>query len=174
MHAPEHRHLLPSSPAAAGVEPAAARPPHSPEQLRDLERDVEYVVDECFFTVGQVVGMHTTVDWDAVVWWRDHYRARFLAAMKAFGNRWQEDRTNVTSVAVMLAERAVRYAEGKSSIDVEAARQAAADVQRYCGIHARRRMGARGRSGAEGELARIAGYWCPEDEEPPPPPWGEG
>lgn len=175
MRTPEPRPLAPPpSMDRTGATPVIARHQHSPSEIRELERQVEYVVDECFFAVGQVVGMRMTLDWDAVVWWRDHYRARFLAAMKAFGNRWQEDRSNVTSVAVMLAERAVRYAEGKPSIDVEAARQAAADVQRYCGIHARRRMGARGRSGAEGELARIAGYWCPEDEEPPPPPWGEG
>jgi hypothetical protein len=141
-------------------EPLVARQ-HTPEERRELERQVEYIVDECFFTVGQVVGMRMTVEWDAVVWWRDHYRARFLAAMTAFGNRWAQDRSNVTGVAVMLAERAVRYAEGKPAIDVEAARQAAADVQRYCEIHARRRTGVRGRRASEGEIARIAGYWCP-------------
>ena len=58
--------------------------------------------------------------------------------MMAFGNRWLEDRSNVTSVAIMLAERAVRYSEGKPSIDAEAARKAAADVERHCELHARR------------------------------------
>jgi len=53
------------------------------------------------------------VDWDAVVWWRDHYRARFLAAMQAFGNRWQQDRNNVTGVAVMLADWILRL-QGRS------------------------------------------------------------
>ena len=47
---------------------------------RDLEREVEYIVDDCFFTVGQVVGMRMTVDYDAVTWWRDHYRATLRAA----------------------------------------------------------------------------------------------
>jgi tetrahydromethanopterin S-methyltransferase subunit G len=65
--------------------------------VQELERQVEYIVDECFFTVGQVVGMRTTVDYEAVIWWRDHYRAKFLSAMKAFGNRWRQDRANVTS-----------------------------------------------------------------------------
>ena len=129
---------------------------------RDLEREVEYIVDECFFTVGQVVGMRMTVDYDAVTWWRDHYRARFLAAMKTFGNRWLQDRSNVTTVAIMLAERAVRYAAGKSSIDGEAARQAAADVQRYCELHARRAARSRG----DDAPARIAGYWCTENPIP--------
>jgi hypothetical protein len=145
----------PLSSPSAGV----PRLPYA-DDARDLERQVEYIVDDCFFTVGQVVGMRTTVEWDAVVWWRDHYRARFLAAMTAFGNRWLQDRSNVTSVAIMLAERAVRYAEGKPAIDREAAMRAAADVERYCELHARRRARALGRDLSDQEPARIAGYWC--------------
>jgi len=26
-----------------------------------------------------------------VVWWRDHYRMKFLRAMEVFGNRWLQD-----------------------------------------------------------------------------------
>jgi hypothetical protein len=132
----------------------------------DLEREVEYIVDDCFFTVGQVVGMRMTVDYEAVIWWRDHYRATFLAAMKAFGNRWLQDRSIVTSVAIMLAERAVRYSDGKASIDCEAARQAAADVQRYCELHARRAARSRDAGNGDDAPARIAGYWCTYDPEP--------
>ena len=29
--------------------------------VQELERQVEYIVDDCFFAVGQVVGMRTTV-----------------------------------------------------------------------------------------------------------------
>jgi hypothetical protein len=150
---------------------AAPTPADAPltQDVRELERQVEYIVDDCFFTVGQVVGMRTTVDYDAVIWWRDHYRARFLAAMTAFGNRWAEDRANVTSVAIMLAERAVRYAEGKPAIDEEAARRAAADVERYCELHARRKARALGMSTEEAP-ARIAGYWC-NYEYPDPGPY---
>lgn len=128
--------------------------------IQELERQVEYVVDDCFFTVGQVVGMRTTVDYEAVIWWRDHYREKFLAAMMAFGNRWMEDRANVTSVALMLAERAVRYSEGKSSIDVESARRAAADVERHCELHARRAARRQGHDTSDAAVPRIAGYWC--------------
>ncbi|HZM96601.1 MAG TPA: hypothetical protein VFB92_24435 [Vicinamibacterales bacterium] len=128
--------------------------------VRDLERQVEYIVDDCFFTVGQVVGMRTTVDWEAVVWWRDHYRQKFLGAMTAFGNRWLQDRSNVTSVAIMLAERAVRYSEGKPSIDAEAARKAAADVERHCALHARRAARRQGLDPSDTSATRIAGYWC--------------
>jgi hypothetical protein len=139
--------------------PGASLDTSRTQDARELERDVEYVVDECFFTVGQVVGMRMTVDYDAVVWWRDHYRARFLAAMKAHGNRWLQDRANVTSVAIMLAERAVRYCEGRSSIDYDAARKAAADVERYCQLHAQRKARSLDRDRNEAP-AQIAGYWC--------------
>lgn len=136
--------------------------PDSPSAVdaQELERQVEYIVDDCFFTVGQVVGMRTTVDYEAVIWWRDHYRERFLAAMTAFGNRWLQDRSNVTTVAIMLAERAVRYSEGKTSIDAEAARKAAADVERHCELHARRAARRHGLDPSDTAATRIAGYWC--------------
>jgi hypothetical protein len=127
---------------------------------QELERQVEYILDDCFFTLGQVVGMRTTVDYDAVMFIRDHFRVKFLAAMTAFGNRWQQDRSNVTSVVMMLAERAVRYAEGKPSIDVEAARRASADVERHCALHARRAARAQGLDPSEPGAVRQAGYWC--------------
>ena len=129
-------------------------------EIQELEHQVEYIVDDCFFTVGQVVGMRTTVDYEAVIWWRDHYREKFLAAMMAYGNRWMEDRSNVTGVALMLAERAVRYSEGKPSIDAEAARRAAADVERHCELHARRAARRQGQDTSDAAVPRIAGYWC--------------
>ena len=128
--------------------------------VQELERQVDYIVDDCFFSVGQVVGMRTTVDYEAVIWWRDHFRAKFLAAMMAFGNRWLQDRSNVTSVAIMLAERAVRYSEGKPSIDADAARRAAADVERHCELHARRAARRQGLEPSDTAATRIAGYWC--------------
>ena len=128
----------------------------------ELERMVDYIVDDCFFSVGQAIGMRTTVDYEAIIWWRDHYRVKFLNAMRAFGDRWLQDRQNVTGVAFLLAERAVRYAEGRPSIDVESARRAAADVERYCALHARRKASRRNTIASDGAVPRIAGYWCIE------------
>lgn len=125
----------------------------------ELQRTVEFVLDDCFFTVGQIVGTRKTVEYDAVIWWHDHYRERFLAAMRRFGERWLQDRTQVKAVALMLAERAVRYAGDRDAIDRAAAQRAAADVERYCAAHSRRAARAR-RGESETELARIAGYWC--------------
>ena len=123
-----------------------------------LEEAVKYVLSDCFFAVGQTIGMRMTVDYDAVIWWHDHFRTKFLAAMGRQGNRWLEDRENVTAVGWMLAERAVRHAVGGDTIDVDAARRAAADVERYCEIHAKRAVQA-GDSDA-GTSPRLAGYWC--------------
>jgi hypothetical protein len=136
----------------------------APEQtdvhdIAELERAVEFVVGDCFFAVGQAIGMRTTVEYDAVIWWHDHFRAKFLAAMSEFGNRWLLDRQNVTAVAFMLGERAVRYAEGRNAIDLASAMKAAADVERHCQLHARRAARANG----DDASARIAGYWCTGD-----------
>lgn len=125
--------------------------------VQSPEEAVAYVLVDCCFAVGQAMGMRTTVDYDAIVWWHDHFRAKFLAAMRCHGNRWMLDRENVTGVGWMLAERAVKHAGGRDSIDVEAARLAAADVERYCALHAKRARQADGR--AQGH-SRLAGYWC--------------
>ena len=124
----------------------------------DLEQTVEYVLADCFFAVGQTVGMRTTVDYEAVTWWHDHFRAKFLTALRRHGDRWQQDRETVTTVGWMLAERAVRHAAGSNSIGLEAARRAAADVERYCQHRARRARQAGEPAGSAG--SRVAGFWC--------------
>ena len=128
----------------------------------EAERAVEGILDDCFFALGQSIGMRMTVDYDAIMFIREHFRVRFLAAMRNFGNRWAQDRQNVTGVAMMLGERAVRYAGARESIDIESARQAAADVQRYCKLHARR--AGKLNPDFEGGQSRIAGYWCSDDD----------
>lgn len=125
-----------------------------------LERTVNYVLDDCFFTVGQVVGTRKALEYDAVIWWRDHYRQRFLQAMMNFGDRWLDDRRNVTAVAFLLAERAVQHAGQAASIGIEAAQKAAVDVERFCQLHSRRVARARGLLNSEGAAPLIAGYWC--------------
>ena len=144
-----------ASSAAVGAAPVGAE---SAAQERALEEAVEYVLSDCFFAVGQTIGMRTTVDYDAVVWWRDHFRDKFLAAMRRQGNRWLQDRENVTAVGWMLAERAVRHAAGRDSIDVQAARRAAADVERYCQIRSTR--AAKATDDDATNSPRMAGYWC--------------
>lgn len=123
-----------------------------------LEEVVAYVLADCSFAVGQTVGMRTAVDYDAIVWWHNHFRAKFLAAIRRHGNRWLQDRENVTAVGWMLGERAVRHSAGRNSIDVDAARRAVADVERYC--EARSKRATRGVEHGTDASPRLAGYWC--------------
>ena len=62
------------SPGPAATEPVATEPGND---VRSLEEAVKYVLADCSFAVGQAVGMRTTVDYDAIVLWHDHFRARF-------------------------------------------------------------------------------------------------
>ena len=135
----------------------------SPDETSAYERAVDVILDDCFLSIGQSIGLRATFDYDAVQWVRNNFRAKFLVAMGHFGNRWSQDRTTVTAVCGMLGERAVRHANGASSIDVDSARKASADVERYCQLHAARSNGGRGRAGSEGATALIAGYWCTWD-----------
>ncbi|MCY4662575.1 MAG: hypothetical protein OXF93_22605 [Acidobacteria bacterium] len=141
----------------AGGSSTASRTLELDAEEQSLEEAVAYVLVDCCFALGQAIGMRTTVDYDAIVWWHDHFRAKFLDAMRCHGNRWMLDRENVTAVGWMLAERAVKHANGRDSIDVAAARLAAADVQRYCALQARR---ARGADESDADQPRLAGYWC--------------
>ena len=127
------------------------------------ERAVDAILDDCFLSIGQGIGLRATLDFDAVVWVRTNFRVKFLAAMEQFGNRWLEDRATVTAVALMLGERAVRHANGAASVSLEAAMQASADVERYCQLHSARRSAARAGTSSESATAMIAGYWCTWD-----------
>jgi hypothetical protein len=142
------------------------RVPVRAENEATIAEAADYAVDDCFFAVGQAVGMRKTVDYDAVVWWRQHFRQKFISAMESFGNRWLEDRDKVTGVAFMLAERAVRYAGEHPSITLDIAQRASADVQRYCEHHEHRALRAASINPTDADVPRLAGYWCIESPKP--------
>jgi len=126
----------------------------------DLHDAVDYILDDCFFAVGQGVGDAKGIDHSALVWWRDRYRAKFLHRMTMFGTDWLTDRPRVTRVCRRLGELAAMHAGDKPSIDVESAVGASKDIERFCASHALRRSR---RLGAPGEPLRpewLAGYWC--------------
>ena len=151
------RQPVPTATLAHGYDASFAG---APDETLAHELAVDAILDDCFLSMGQAIGLRATLDYDAVVWVRNNFRARFLTAMQHCGNRWFEDRPTVTAVCGMLGERAVRYAEGAPSIGVDAVIKASADVARYCQLHAARRSGARGRPATEAATAMIAGYWC--------------
>ena len=134
----------------------------APDQTLTYERTANVVLDDLFLSVGQAIGLRATVDYDAVVWLRTHFREKFLAALDRQGDRWLEDRAVVTAVSALFAERAVRNANGAASIGIDDVRQAAADVERYCRAHARR-AATNAQGASDAATALIAGYWCTWD-----------
>lgn len=160
MNTDTTRQPIPPATTAHGYDPSIDG---APDETLAHERAVDAILDDCFLSIGQGIGLRATLDFDAVVWVRTNFRVKFLAAMEQFGNRWLEDRATVTAVALMLGERAVRHANGAASVSLEAAMQASADVERYCQLHSARRSAARAGTSSESATAMIAGYWCTWD-----------
>jgi hypothetical protein len=100
--------------------------------------EVDYILNDCFFAVGQAVGTRKHLDLDAIVWWRTRYRAAFLHAMTSGGNSWVRDRERVTAVGRFLGQRALHYAGDSPSIDINCARQASSEVDAGCRLGATR------------------------------------
>ena len=101
-----------------------------------VEAAVQYVLADCFFAVGQTIGMRMTVDYEAVIWWHDHFRAKFLAAMH---------RPSREPVVGGPRER------DRGRVD---ARRARSSARRRCGLDRPRRSSARG--GRRGTILRSS------------------
>jgi hypothetical protein len=99
-------------------------------------QEVDYIVHDCLFAVGQAVGVHGRIDYEAVVWLRARYREKFLHAMIQNGNSWAKDRHRVTAVSRYLGQRAVHHARDSRLIDVPAVVKASADVEQGCQMNA--------------------------------------
>lgn len=98
--------------------------------------EVDYILADCFFAVGQSVGLSKQLDYAALVWWRSRYREKFLEAMTAMGNSWARDRKRVTAVGRFLGERAAHHAGGELVITHQSAAQASSDVESGCLMNA--------------------------------------
>jgi hypothetical protein len=99
-------------------------------------QEVDYILNDCFFAVGQAIGTQKSLDFDAIRWWRTRYRAFFLHAMTANGTSWASDRQRVTAVGRFLGQRALHHARDRASIDVESAALASQDVETGCRMNA--------------------------------------
>jgi len=100
--------------------------------------EIDYILNDCFLAVGQAIGTQKALDPEVIVWWRARYRVAFLNAMIRNGNSWERDRHRVTAVGRFLGERALFHADGHSSIDLESALRASADVDSGCQMNATR------------------------------------
>ncbi len=100
--------------------------------------DIDYILSDCLLAVGQAVGPDRGVSFDAVTWWHRRYWRAFHHAMAARGTSWAADRRRVTAVGRYLGQRVVEYAGPQAEIDVAAAAQASAEVERGCQMNATR------------------------------------
>ena len=96
------------------------------------DRDVDGILHDCFFAVGQAVGDQKSIDYAAIVWWRKRYREKFLTAITVSGNSWDDDRDRVMAVSRWMGHRALAHAADRPSIDAECAAKAAADIEQGC------------------------------------------
>jgi hypothetical protein len=101
-------------------------------------QEIDYILDDCFFAVGQAVGTRKSLDFEVIQWWRARYRVFFLHAMTALGNSWLRDRDRVTAVGRFLGQRALHHAGERSSIDLRCAALASTDVETGCRMSAER------------------------------------
>ena len=99
---------------------------------------VEYILHDCFFAVGQTIGSEKRIEYDALVWWHQRYREKFLHALTSLGNSWEKDRRRVIAVGRYLGQCALHYAGPNRSIDLESAAKASRDVEMGCRMNAER------------------------------------
>jgi hypothetical protein len=102
------------------------------------QQEVNYILHDCFFAVGQMIGPDRRLDFDAIAWLHARYRDRFLYAMTHLGNSWTRDRRRVTAVGRYLGQRVLHHAGDKPVIDRACAARASADVERGCQMNAER------------------------------------
>ena len=149
----------PRDPAAApapagtgtGTDPGAASP--------ELAEAVGYVLGDCFFAVGQAIGMRMTVDYDAVVWWHDHFRMKFLAGdassrkpMVAGPRERDRGWLDAGRTCSALFRRAGTRSTSRPPVVLLLM------SKRYCEIRSKRAAPV-GDHDAE-TVSRLAGYWC--------------
>ncbi len=101
-------------------------------------QEVDYILNDCFFAVGQAIGTEKSVGFDVIQWWRTRYRAFFLHAMSVNGNSWHKDRRRVTAVGRFLGQRALFHAAEQPIIDLRSAALASQDVETGCRMSAER------------------------------------
>lgn len=97
--------------------------------------DLDDMLADCIFAIGQAVGRDKKVEQAAIVWWHARYREFFSCALDR-GNSWTDDRRRVTAVARYLGQQAARHALSRQSIDCAAAADASLAVEQGCHMQA--------------------------------------
>jgi hypothetical protein len=106
------------------------------------EHDVDLILDDCFFAVGQSISGLDDVEYDAIVWLHDRYRSRFLRMITALPHVWPQDRDRLMAVSRYLGQRAMHHVGGLGVIDARCVTQASAEVEARCQMKALEQCGA--------------------------------
>jgi hypothetical protein len=100
------------------------------------EHEVDLILDDCFFAVGQSISGLVDVDYDAIVWLRDRYRSRFLRMITALPHVWPQDRDRLMAVSRYLGQRAAHHVGDVRVVDAHCITQASAEVEAGCQMKA--------------------------------------
>lgn len=100
------------------------------------EGQVDFILNDCFLAIGEAVSAQKQMDYEAVVWWRDRYRAKFLQTLRDCSCAWPDDRRRLMAVSRYLGLMAVHHAGDAPQIDLASARRASSDVETGCRMQA--------------------------------------
>jgi hypothetical protein len=103
------------------------------------ERQVDYMLADCFFAAGQAVASRAQIAPDAIAWWRDRYHPGFTRAIELSHAAWDDDRERLLGVSRFLGHRAVDHAGDTAVIDRASAVAAALEIEAGCRLRARER-----------------------------------
>jgi hypothetical protein len=101
-----------------------------------LERQVDLILNDCFFALGQMTSPHDTMDYEAVTWLRDRYKTMFLRALSQHANIWPDDRHRLLAVSRYLGQRVAHHAADRRTIDTNCVSRASAEVEAGCRMKA--------------------------------------
>jgi len=109
--------------------------------MTDPQQEVDVIVADCFFSVGQAIGGGRRLAPEVVTWWRRRYRAYFLDALVVQANSWLRDRDRLANVGRHLGARVLHHAGGRDTIDLESAMKASFEIEAGCRMDAQRESG---------------------------------
>ena len=54
----------------------------------DSDREVDFILHDCFFALGQAIQTRKRLSFEVIVWWRRRYRDMFLRTLQTSEQAW--------------------------------------------------------------------------------------
>jgi hypothetical protein len=121
------------------------------------EHQVDLILSDCFFAVGQTISALDPMDYDAIVWLRNRYTAKFLHTITHNANVWPQDRDRLMAVSRYLGQRVAHHAAGRRAIDTSCVTEASAEVEAGCRMKAAEQRAARAALTRDASRSAAAG-----------------